>query len=402
MAEADLRHGAARVDVLLIGCCGLYLLVGVAHVFWGAISPLATARSGGTASDLSMLLFAQFSGFLGGVLTTPYLVRRYGFGTHVVVALTLALLGLGTVVLTTPTAVLAVAGAVLGFGAGSLETGAAATVLGTVRGPRNLAVLEVFFGLGALGFPLAVFVSAGRVPWQYPVVALAALVAVMLAGWIVARTRLAPDAPSPEPPESPAPVPHRNPRGTVAMYMLLVFAFVYAGFETNAANFLPRVVEAGESEAATILTVSAFWAGIVVGRLLSSVLAERAVGSAALITMTALLVGSIAGLGVFGPDRLGTSLLWIGLMGLSCGGIFPCALTMATRRSGRPLHTTTSLFVAAASLGGALIALPAGQVIARWSGQGGVVLFAVLATILLTIALAQRVNSSTRAVTEPN
>lgn len=375
-------------DLLFFFCSGVYLLVGASHVFWGAISPMALQELEGTATDLSVLLFSQFSGFLVGVLLTPVIVPRFGQRLHIVLGIALAFGALLLMIYVDSLLGLALAGAVLGLGGGSLETGAAALILGPGRSPRQLSILEIFFGLGALGFPLIVFFNSGVLDWQGLVLGMSAFAGLLLVSWLSCYRFLSVDETSSAPTETVSkarPAERRGGTGGAAA-SLIGFAFVYAGVETNAANFLPQMLGASEGQSEAVLSVSLFWVGIVTGRTLTGVLAERSVVPPALVIMTTGLLLSTLCLALLGLPDTRSSLVWITLMGLSAGGIFPSALTMAARFANGPARTTVSFFVAAASLGGALIALPVGLVIDRWSGTGGAIFFALLCLVMLGIA----------------
>lgn len=388
MQQPETLRSTQGYDLLFYFCCGIYLLVGVSHVFWGAISPMALQEMEGTATDLSVLLFSQFSGFLVGVLLTPVIVPRLGQRLHIALGIVLAFSALLVMLTVDSLAGLALAGAVLGVGGGSLETGAAALILGPGRSPRQLSILEIFFGLGALGFPLIVFFNSGAINWQGLVLGMSAFAGLLLISWLTCYRLLSADETSPGDSLTVAkvrPVERRGGTGWAAT-SLVGFAFVYAGVETNAANFLPQILGASEGHSEAVLSVSLFWIGIVTGRMLTGILAERSVVPPALIIMTTGLLLSTLCLLLLGLPDTRTSFVWITLMGFSAGGIFPSTLTMATRFANRPARTTTSFFVAAASLGGALISLPVGLVIDRWSGEGGTLLFALLCLVMLGIA----------------
>lgn len=368
--------------------CGAYAGVGTAHVFWGTISSYALPAEA-ASHTLAALISAQFTGFLLGVLSAPRLGARIGVSRHITVALALFAVALSTPLWVVNPSTLVIASVILGTAAGSLETQIGALALQPSRGPRALTVLEACFGLAALLFPALVFLLSPVISWRTPVAAAAAAMAILSVIW--ARThstslvRPARDAATQTVPSTGHAGARQVPTATACV--LLVFAVVYAGFETNFANFLPRIVGSHGDAGASVLAVSAFWFGITTGRLVAASVVHAIVGRKALAALAVGLTGVLLGLAHFDGELL-AALPWVMAAGLFASAMFPVALTLATRIGGIPIPVMTSYFVASASLGGALLAVPVGITLDRFGPHGAVLLFAGAAGLLVVLIIA--------------
>ncbi|SLI21778.1 Putative glucose/mannose:H+ symporter GlcP [Mycobacteroides abscessus subsp. bolletii] len=364
-----------------LASCGAYAGVGTAHVFWGTVSPYALP-AGSDGHTLAALVAAQFTGFLLGVLSAPRLSARIGVGRHIAIALALFAVALSAPLWGLSSPILLAASVLLGAAAGSLETQIGALALEPTRGPRAQTVLEACFGFAALLFPVLVFLLSPAISWRTPVAAAAIAMALLSVTWAyIHKVSLV----HPAGERRPDPKSRRVP--TAAACLLLVFAMVYAGFETNFANFLPRIVDSDREVGASVLAVSGFWFGITSGRLLTVTVVHAVVGRKALTGLAVGLTGVLVGLAQFGAGLL-AALPWVVAAGVFASAMFPVALTLATRIGGIPIPIMTSYFVACASLGGAAMAVPVGFTLDTFGSYGVVLLFASAAALLVALIIA--------------
>lgn len=377
-----------------LASCGAYAGVGTAHVFWGTVSPYALPVEA-ASQTLAALIAAQFTGFLLGVLSAPRLSTRIGVGRHITIALALFAIALSAPLWVLSPPILLGASVILGAAAGSLETQIGALALDPARGPRALTVLEACFGLAALLFPVLVFVLSPVISWRAPVALAATAMAILCVVWTrTHRASLSPRTQVDTAGASAAPRPAVRRIPTTAACLLLVFAVVYAGFETNFANFLPRIVDSHGEATTSVLAVSGFWFGITAGRLLTVSVVHTIVGRKALAVLAIGLTTALLGLARF-SDELATALPWVIAAGLLAAAMFPVALTLATRIGGIPIPIMTSYFVASASLGGAAMALPVGTTLDAFGPRGVPLLFAGAAALLVILIVAPRNSHST-------
>ena len=171
-----------------------------------------------------------------------------------------------------------VAALVGGLGAGALDGGANGLVLDVYREGRGRAMnlLHMSFSIGALAAPLIVgtLVEAG-VPWQSIVVGTGVVVAFLAVAYAVI----------PMPSGRRTPGRRRARRSRTAAHVgrsllagpLLLLGFAIAAYvasEVGVSNWIVRFLEPAPLTTAT-LALSLFWAGLTVGRLVSSAIADR-------------------------------------------------------------------------------------------------------------------------------
>ena len=168
---------------------------------------------------------------------------------------------------------------VAGLGAGALDGGANGLVLDVYREGRGRAMnlLHTSFSIGALAAPLIVgTLVEGGMPWQTVVVATG--VGPLAAGH---RVRRHPDAQRPRSAGRPPSARHDAAtqgvgRSLLAGPLLLLGIAIaaYVASEVGVSNWIVRFLEPAPLTTAT-LALSLFWAGLTVGRLVSSAIADR-------------------------------------------------------------------------------------------------------------------------------
>ncbi len=350
------NEGVNQMKKIFLFGCSFYFLVGIIHILLGSLSPYIIQEYQRDPHDLSFLIFFQFIGFLNGVLLAPIFVRRTSHTVVLTFGLLLILITLLGVFLFDMFIFFIIMGFLLGFGAGTLETTMGAYVITQYKNAKGMNILEVFFGLGALLFPFLIYILTERYTWHFPLYALFIFVFALTCMWAVYLRKKTPDTASGQTADQVKPTASaifEIGRKEKNILLFLIFAFVYAGIETNFANFLPALMlEKGAGEI-SVISVSFFWTGMVCGRLLTSILGGRLTSVAFLIFSAGALTVLLLILAYFPVHE--TQLLLVFFIGLSAAGIFPCAVTLASL-AGKPFtEEITSLFISSASLGGALL-----------------------------------------------
>jgi fucose permease len=318
------RLPAARPSPAAILGCLTLLTIG-----WTGLLVPAAIRSievGFGQNDAGIgLIYLLYSGayavgsFGGGPLT-----ERIGRRRVLVAAATLHGLGIAGQGLA-PTWGWFVAGALpAGLGAGGLDGGSNALYLDLFRTGRGRAMnlLHLFFSIGALAAPLAVggLIDAG-VAWQLIFVGTGLAPLALAAGYAVTampsgrvpRHRTATAATVED--------PRRLPAGLGLPIALLAFAMAaYVASEVGVSNWLVRFLEPAPLSTAT-LGLSLFWAGLALGRLVSSQIADRFdhvhFTTACALLLSAALAGAIV------VPSLPLSIALFALCGAASGPIFP-------------------------------------------------------------------------------
>ncbi|MCK8454328.1 MFS transporter [Bacillus safensis] len=366
--------------------CVFYFFIGTIHVFFGSLTPYLLSSYDKGPGELSSLIFFQFIGFLTGVLLSPILVRKKGYGAVLTMGLLLMIGSLLLGLLVPGWTTLVLAGFFLGSGAGSLETTAGAYVISMANSAKRISIMEVFFGLGALLFPLVILLTVTEQTWQYVFLFQVGALTFFLMLWLVFMNKLPHgqmDAPSTRGTRKPSLLVDRNNR--MIVLIMICFAFFYAGIETNFANFLPSIMLEKGGENWGLFAVSTFWTAIVIGR---TVIARKAdqLHPLRFLKLSASLM--ILLLVIFAlTTHMTAQLILIFFIGLCAAGMFPIALTASALMIENAIDEATSYFIAAASLGGACLSFLIGFSL-EWAGAASAVfVFAFLAVLLFSAAI---------------
>jgi len=338
-----------------------FLLIGWAGLIVPSV--IRQVQDGFAQSDAGLgvyyLIFAAAwaAGSFGGGIVTERLGRRRVL-TAGAGLLAVGFAGLGLA----PdwTAFLA-AGVPAGLGAGLLDGGGNGLFLDlftTGRG-KALNLLHLFFSIGALAAPVTIgLLVEGGVPWQAillatglagaPIAVLFALVA-MPGGRRERTSATAPRAASPVLGSASA-----RPRLSAPLLLLAVAIACYVASEVGVSSWLVRFLEPAPLATAT-LALSLYWAGIAVGRLVSSQLADRfdhrRFTLACALGLGATLLGAI--LAPWLPVSIGL----FALAGVASGPIFPMIVALGGERY-RDRSAAVSGFLGGTAVTGSIVYPP--------------------------------------------
>ncbi|MDH6595567.1 MFS transporter [Bacillus aerius] len=382
--------------VFYFGCI-FYFFIGTIHVFFGSLTPYLLSSYDKGPGELSSLIFFQFIGFLTGVLLSPILVRKKGYGAVLTMGLLLMIGALLLGLLVPGWTILVVAGFFLGSGAGSLETTAGAYVISMANSAKRISIMEVFFGLGALLFPLLILLTVTEETWHYVFLFQVGALTFFLMLWLTFMNKLPRGqmaAPSQDMKKSSLLFDRGN---RMIVVLMICFAFFYAGIETNFANFLPSIMLEKGGDNWGLFAVSTFWTAIVIGRTVIARKADQLHPLRFLKLSAALMIVLLA---VFAlATHIAAQLILIFFIGLCAAGMFPIALTASALMIENAIDEATSYFIAAASLGGACLSFLIGFSL-EWAGAASAVfVFAFLAVLLFAAAI--QMNRSRKKETIP-
>ncbi|AET60316.1 major facilitator superfamily mfs_1 [Paenibacillus terrae HPL-003] len=375
-----------------------YFLIGLAHVVVGSLLPVLLEHYGRNYTEGGSLIFAQFSGFLAGVLLSPWLARQFGKRRTLVFALLLLCAAEVLYSLLPPWGWLYAIGAVAGFGFGMVEAVIGTIVISGITEGTGAAMsrLEVFFGIGALAMPAVAsqLIALGWWRLAFPVISVCAAVAVV--AWLRGsfgkldavldeyglRGEKHPHSGSAS--YSPSTGDSKvSPAGNWRLLALfIIFFFIYVGTEMSLANFLPSmfIERLGLTQAEAALSVTCFWLAMAAGRLFAGNIADR-YGYGVFVFLSSLAATVL--LCVF-PLIKGTAVAFvlIALLGLGMSGIFSIALVFASKMMPGTEESTTSLLIGAGGVGGALLPLWLGNSMDRGGAVASAWLLAGFACIL--------------------
>ena len=167
----------------------------------------------------------------------------------------------------------------VGLGAGCLDGGANGLVLDVYREGRGRAMnlLHVSFSVGALAAPLIVGrLVDGGVSWQAVTVGSGAVIALLVLAYLLVPMPSARRAAQPAVGNVPGAVEARpSTRLLTGPLLLLGIAIAaYVAAEVGVSNWVVAFLEPAPLTTAT-LALSLYWAGLTVGRLLSSAISDR-------------------------------------------------------------------------------------------------------------------------------
>ncbi|MBW5448892.1 MFS transporter [Cohnella sp. CFH 77786] len=369
-------------NLLWLGCLS-YLLIGLAHVVMGAVLEELLHFFERDYSDGGQLIFAQFIGFLIGVLTMPWWSKR--LGRRGIILLAFGALTLGeTVYSFLPSWEWMIATApVAGFGFGMVEAAIGALVIGFVQDNKaaSMSRLEVFFGIGACVMPVlgSALITMGVWKISFPILAVMSLGMFLLWSFtsfgsmdtVLAKQ----DANEENGVVSGMGVPGgKTPslygrRGLSLLTIMVVFFVLYVGIEMSLVNFLPSILieRSGTNTALGTLGVSFFWIAMVIGRLFAGQLSEKW-GYARYLLINGF--GALLMMAVI-PFITGLALSYtlILLLGLLMAGLFAIGLIYTNQMLPGTAERTTSLLIAAGGLGGAFMPLLTGKLMDQYKSS---------------------------------
>lgn len=299
-----------------------------------------------------------------------------------------AILCLGLAALFVAPAWLLVIGAmcVIGIGNGVVDSGTNA-MMNDISPPeghaREQSYLHAFFGFGALLGPLLIgaFLAA-HMGWRgaYAIVAVGALALVVM----FSRLRL------PDRPQSHPAVSFRSVLALAFTPFVLVLALmigVYVGGEILlgdwSATYLQRIHHLDRVAAAT--SVSLYWGGIAVGRLLSGVATRWFSGGALLVGTSALALVSTVAL-VAAPNAP-FALIALALSGIGYAAVFPLIMAVAGEVYPEVSGSIAGLLIGSAAIFGAAVPWIGGVFVQFYDARAALALSIPLGAIMLAISV---------------
>jgi len=345
------------------------MLQGLTVVSFPASSATLKAMHQFSDAQYGALFLPQVAATIAGSIAGGALARRLGLSMLLLGSVATALLAESCLACTACASadlafVLVLAGSALmglGFGLSAAPLNGFPSLIARTR--RDAALLGVHTAIGA-GFcvgPLLAGSFIGSGMWSYFPIAIASYALGCLA--LVLLTSLPKNQPASAVGDTGSAA---RPLQSKTLWAFLAVAVLYAFAEGTLSNWVVIYLheERGLPESSATLALSAFWAALVVGRLLA-----------------ALLVNAIA------PDRLWRGLLVLMALafltvplastparalgsftfaGLACSAFFPLSVTLVTRQFPRHAADVGSMMVAALMLGVGTASFSIGPLHARW------------------------------------
>ena len=332
-----------------------------------------------------LALAAVGLGYTAGSLVGGPVSDRVGTRPSIVVASALAALGmlLAGVSPAYPAFLTGLAVASIGWGATEVAVTSLIARAGAALSVRDLNLAQLGFAAGAIVAP-AIVGGSFALDWGWrPPVMLSALLAASVAA---AFSRI-PGAPSVQRPTSLRGV-IRAAAAPVLLLIGLASALVVV-LETGLAGFFAPFLEYAFAldRAAAAASVTVFWAGGFVGRLLGAWLSSRMdlmvwlIGAAVGTALAALLSALAA--------EAWMSIAGSALAGLASGALIPSLLALAARHRPADAGAMLGAVIAILGLGGIAASLGIGRAADAWTLRGAMLIApaAMAATVLALIAI---------------
>ncbi len=361
---------------------------GLLGVAWPSIS-----RGFGLPLDsLGVLLGFTTAGYLTSSFLSGRILRVLPIGTVLALSTAAAATALLGYALTPVWPLMVALGFLAGLGGGAVDAGLNAYGA-THFSARILNWLHAFFGLGTTVGPLIVTgVLTAGLSWRYAYVVVGSAQVALALTFFLTRgrwLRVAETNAAETPPVAPARTRDTLRRPTVWLGMLVFF--VYTGVELVAGqwSYSLLTLERGVAAGAAGVWVSLYWGGLMVGRVLFGVVADR-VPLAQTLRFCMLATGVGATLFWLEPTRF-LSLIGLVMIGFFLAPIFASLISLTPARVGQNHADSAIGFqIAAAGLGGAVLTGLVGVVahtLGLWVVGASLLLFTLLLLGLYEVLL---------------
>ena len=372
-----------RPRLLFVNACAGILVFGIVLAILGTVFGLPAMRERlqvSLAQQGTLFLLLYLGIFVASCVVGP-LIDHLGnkanlLASSLVVALAMVLFASAHSFMTA-----SVAAILLGVGGGGLNTSTSVLVSDVYRAQRGpmLNLLGIFFGVGALSIPLVAASIEGR--FTIPQLFLfCAILAAICAVWYAATS-----FPSARTKQAFSWRELLEVARYSGVLLLAFILFLESGNEACIAGWTSTYLNiAGYSPRVATLVLAAYWAALMVSRMLAAKLLRR-ISKAQLIVSSAVL--ALAGCAILLSAR-SLTLLFAGtaLIGLSYGPIFPTTLAIAGDRHSERAGTVFGLLFSIALLGGMMFPWAVGQVSERVSVRVGMIVPALGAAGIVLLA----------------
>jgi len=367
MEKLETEHRAR----LFWGACAGIFVFGIVLAVLGALFglPEMRGRLGVNLAQQGDIFLALFFGVFLSTLFVGPMIDSYGNKLVLTVSAAVVTGALLFFALAQSFPAAALAGFILGFGGGGLNTSTNALVAEVYADSRaeRLNVLGTFFGVGALFVPLlsAAIMEVMTIPQ------LLLIVAALAGACTVAYLLLSFPAPREQVGFSLlASIRAARTPGALLFALLLFFQ---SGNESSIGGWISTYVGwMGGSPRVATWILTGFWAALMAGRLVAARLL-RTVSKSGLIFVSG--IGSAAGCLLLVASRsLAVMAVAAVIVGFSCAAIYPTTLAMAADRYQRLAGTIFGLLFAVGLTGGMLFPWAIGHVSQPWGLRASMVL----------------------------
>jgi fucose permease len=376
-----------RRKVLFGAACLGMLLFGIAMTMLGSILPGVIQKFGLSKTYAGTLFIVMNFGTLLGSLVFGPVVDRFGYKKLLCVSTVILLIGLEGIAFTPVIQAFILFIFIFGCGGGIINGATNALVSDITPQGRSagLALLGVFFGIGAFGVPLILGSLLDKFTYTQIIGVMGAIIVAAFFVFLLLRF------PSPKQPHH---LPVKESITLARQPVLLLLAFILffeSGMEYMTggwtAAFFNKVLHIDTSQA--IILLSVFWIGMMLSRLiLSRVLKHKSSAGVLQMWLGIAFIGSILLLTVSSkiPATIG-----VFLIGFGFGATYPVILGYIGELYPQMSGTAYSLALTIALIGGMFIPYLAGLIGDNFGLRRSFLIIPfVLACILALFFIAQR------------
>jgi MFS transporter, FHS family, glucose/mannose:H+ symporter len=310
-------------NLLLVAACLAIVMFGITCVAIGTISEYLTISFAVDKIFIGLLASLFAAGALIGSVSFGPIVDRFGYKFILIVSLIFLLTGFEVIGQTSQLNAIRIVIFLFGLGGGIINGGTSALVsdLYPEKKGAYLSILGVFWGVGALSFPLATSILLNQGMNYSSILTLIGLLTLIpIAMFLVLKC---------PPPKNSGGIPYRKYLSMIKNPTILLigfFLFFQSGFETLTTTWTPKYfleMYASNTQLA-LLSLTAMSISLTVSRLLLGYLLKifenwKVLAAGLLITISGLLIMRIG-------TSFSTGIVGISLLGFGAAAAFPVML----------------------------------------------------------------------------
>ncbi len=350
-----------------------FIAIGIAEGGLGVLLPSILTAYNLTPATVTFLFLSQVSGYMVAAFSSSLLVSRIGLARMLLMA-SLTLTSTLVVYAIAPRwHIMVAAGTFLGLGVGLIDAGLN-TYIANQRNANIMGVLHAFYGVGALlGPALATTLLAFGMNWRRIYLHIAAIVGFTVIGmlWAVV-SNYKPMAKRVITQDTDARTSLKLALRTPAVLVAGVLLLVYVGTEASLGNWAYTVqsLSRGTPEVIAGYSVTAYWLGLTIGRLIMGRFVARWGAIRTLDLAIALLT-----IGLIAWWLLPNQLFSLPVIGFALAPIFPATIWLMPQRvSSHMVPAAIGFVTSVASLGAATVPTLVGWI----ANQAGLEIIPVL------------------------
>ena len=365
-----------------IACLGM-LSFGIVLTTLGALLPGVVTQYQVSMAQAGSLFLLMTFGILAGSLVFGPIVDRRGYKGMMLFALVAIVVGLEAIAFASTFAGLRVAVICIGFGGGIVNGGANALVadISTDQRGAGLALLGVFFGIGAAGMPFALWLLDDTFARSGILAGIGALLLIPIAMTVMTVF---------PPPKQAQGFPLADARRLLGDRVLLLMGlmlFLESGMEIAVGGWTTSyfINELGVSSRAATAHLTMYWLGMMLARLGLGSLLRRA--APALVLFACIGVALAGSLLLVSTSSVAAASGAVFLLGVGFAAGFPVILGFVGDRHAQLSGTAFSIVIVMALVGGMILPWLTGVLGAAYGLRGSFLIVPVSLVVMAGLLL---------------